>query len=524
MMADTNGYSSKWSPALSVPWASAPGRIETEMADLMVYGEIPKEIDGTFYRIMADPFYPPSPENNIPIEGDGHVSAFRICNGQVDMKTKYVDTERLKLERKANRRLFGLYRNPFTHHPCVRAAVDSTANTNMVYWAGRLLALKEVALPYEIDPNTLDTIRYDPFEGQVAAKTFTAHPKVDPYTDELVVFGYEAKGLASLDVVIYALNKKGQKQDEQWIKLPHCAMVHDCAITPDFIILVLWPFEAELERLKAGEHHWAWNPNRPATFVVTPRRPGKYLPKGWKVGESRVYEWDNCIALHTAGAWQEDEGEVLYMESSRVFDNELPFFPATDGGRAMPPPTPTGKADFVRWKFDLSRPSSSRITDPQVILDVPSEFPRIDERFMTRPYTHLFLDVVLGPSSGPGVIPSLNGLAMLNTATRKTVFYNPGENCHVEEPVFIPRHKDAPQGDGWVLTMVEKKSTNLSELVVLDTRDFGRPTALIRLPYRIRGQIHGNWVPSEQLGERRSLVRELGDVQISGRGALESDM
>ncbi|KAL4745201.1 hypothetical protein BDW72DRAFT_198872 [Aspergillus terricola var. indicus] len=496
-----------------------PGRMETELADVIVQGSLPQEINGTFYGIMADPFYPPSPENSIPIDGDGHISAFRISNGRVNMKTKYVDTERLKLEHKANRRLFGLYRNPFTHHPCVRAAVDSTANTNMVYWAGRLIALKEVALPYEVDPTTLKTLRYDPFAGQIAAKTFTAHPKVDPFTNELVVFGYEAKGLATPDVVIYALNEKGVKQDEQWLELPYCAMVHDCAITPNFIILVLWPFETDLERMKAGKQHWAWNPNRPATFIVTPRRPGKHLPKGWKAGESRVYEWDNCIALHTAGAWEEGDGMALYMESSRVFDNELPFFPPAEGG--MPPPT--GKADFVRWKFDLRQPSRSCIPEPQVILDVPSEFPRIDERFMTRPYKILFLDVVLN-THGPGVISSLDGLAMVDTATGNTVYYNPGENCHVEEPLFIPRSSDAPEGAGWVLTMVERKSVNRSDLVLLDTQDFSRPVATIQLPYRIRGQIHGNWVPTELVDSSRSLARELADAQVSGRGALEKKM
>jgi carotenoid cleavage dioxygenase-like enzyme len=518
--AETNDLSSQWTPAFSLPWASAPSRLEAEVADLVVYGEIPKEIDGTFYRIMADPFYAPSPENTMPIEGDGHLSAFRIHNGQVDMKTKYVDTERLKLERKANKRLFGLYRNPFTHHPCVRAAVDSTANTNMVYWAGRLLALKEVALPYQMDPDTLETIKYDPFEGQVAAKTFTAHPKVDPFSDELVVFGYEAKGLASLDIVVYALDSNGEKRDEQWIKAPWPGMIHDCAITPNFIILAMWPYEADIERMKAGKHHWAWNHNRPTTFIVTPRRPGKYLPTGWKEGEYRVYEWDNCIVLHTAGAWEEEDGGVLYMESSRVFDNELIFFPPAEG--VMPPPT--GKADFVRWKFDLSLPTGSRITEPKVVLDLASEFPRIDERFMTKAYSCLFLDVVLGARVAPGVIPSLNGLAMVNTQTGKTEYYDPGEHCHVEEPVFIPRTKDAPEGDGWVLTMVERRAINRSDLVLLDTKNFSQPTAIIQLPYKIRGQIHGNWVPAEQLGERRSLVRKVGDVAVSGRGALESKM
>jgi len=67
----------------------------------------------------------------------------------------------IDLELQANGRLFGLYRNPFTHHPCVRAAVDSTANTNVVQWAGHLLALKEVALPYTIDPDTLATLQYN---------------------------------------------------------------------------------------------------------------------------------------------------------------------------------------------------------------------------------------------------------------------------------------------------------------------------------------------------------------------------
>lgn len=84
--------------------------LEGEIADLLVYGEIPEAIDGTFYRIMVDPFYPLHPKNNIPIEGDGSINAIRIHKGRVDMKTKYVETERLKLERKAGKRMFGLYR------------------------------------------------------------------------------------------------------------------------------------------------------------------------------------------------------------------------------------------------------------------------------------------------------------------------------------------------------------------------------------------------------------------------------
>lgn len=276
-----HGLTSKWPQAFDLAGSNSPCRIEGEIGDLVVLGEIPTAIDGTFYRVMCDPFVPPHPDN-VPLDGDGHVSAFRIHNGRVDMKIKYVETERYKLERKAGKALFGLYRNPFTHHPCVRAAVDSTANTNMVYWADRLLALKESALPYEMHPDTLETLCYDPFGGQVNAKAFTAHPKIDPFSDELVVYGYEAKGLATKDIVIYSLDKNGIMHDEQWIESPWCAPIHDCVITPNFIVLILWPFETNLDRMKAGKQHWAWDYNLPATFIVVPRRKTSKIPASWK--------------------------------------------------------------------------------------------------------------------------------------------------------------------------------------------------------------------------------------------------
>lgn len=93
----------------------------------VVLGDIPKEIDGCFYRVMVDPFVPPHPDN-VPIDGDGNISVFQFHNGKVDLKTRYIDTERLKLERKANKAMFGLYRNPFTHHPCVRCVEVNTWN------------------------------------------------------------------------------------------------------------------------------------------------------------------------------------------------------------------------------------------------------------------------------------------------------------------------------------------------------------------------------------------------------------
>ncbi|KAK7530165.1 carotenoid oxygenase [Phyllosticta citribraziliensis] len=516
------GLTSKWPVALDLTGSNLPCRLEGEIGDLVVMGEIPKEITGTFYRVMCDPFVPPHPDN-VPLDGDGSIQAFRVLDGRVDMKMRYIETERYKLERKANKALFGLYRNPFTHHPCVRAAVDSTANTNLVYWADHLLALKEGALPYAVDPHTLETRGYDPFEKQnVKSKTFTAHPKVDPYTEELVVFGYEAKGLASKDIVVYHLDKNGNKYDEQWIEAPWPALIHDSAITTNFLILVLWPFEASVERMKQGKQHWAWDYKLPATFIVVPRRKTSAQAAGWREGEHRVYPWRNCMPIHTAGAWEEDDGhgsKKVFVESSRVHDNAFPFFPPDDGTM----PAADAKADFVRWSLDLSKASNTALPDPRVVLDLPSEFPRIDERLMTTAYNIVFLCVFL-PDAADGsknIFHGLNALAMHDHRANTTRFFYAGDDALVQEPVFIPRTADAAEADGWVLAMVERRSANRNDLVVIDTREFERPVAIVQLPFHVKSQIHGNWVEAERLGKMDSIVREVGDVSISRKGALE---
>lgn len=41
-----------------------PCRFEGEVRSLEVHGTIPDEIDGTFYRVMPDPQFPPFVEND----------------------------------------------------------------------------------------------------------------------------------------------------------------------------------------------------------------------------------------------------------------------------------------------------------------------------------------------------------------------------------------------------------------------------------------------------------------------------
>lgn len=77
------------------------------------------------------------------------------------------------------------------------------------------------------------------------------------------------------------------------------------------------------------------------------------------------------------------------------------------------PPEDT-KADYVRWIIDVTKPEGTQLPDPEVLVDLPSEFPRVDERFLSR-HTHItWLDCFI-PSASDGkknIFQGLNGLAM----------------------------------------------------------------------------------------------------------------
>jgi carotenoid cleavage dioxygenase-like enzyme len=220
--------------------------------DCIIDGEIPRTIDGTFYRVAADtlhvPKHPKVPslpkrlnDQDVPFNGDGAIAAFRIRDGGVDFRTKFVRTEKFVRERAARRALVGQYRNPFTDDPAVAGTNRTTANTNVVWLYGHLLALKEDALPYELDPHTLETIGTYDFAKQYTAPTFTAHPKVDPSNGETICYGYETKGLGSKDVKYVLFDKEGKKIEDFDFQAPYCGLMHDVAFTANFVIFQIYP-------------------------------------------------------------------------------------------------------------------------------------------------------------------------------------------------------------------------------------------------------------------------------------------
>ena len=73
---------------------------------------------------------------------------------------------------------------------------------------------------------------------------------------------------------------------------------------------------------------------------------------------------------------------------------------------------------------------------------------------------------------------------------------HPGGAGWGAEPVFVPRSPDAPEGDGWLLFLVNHNAANLAELRVVDALDItGPPVAVARLPFNQPTAFHGCFVP-----------------------------
>ena len=139
---------------------------------------------------------------------------WRTCSDSrtvhVDYRSRWVRTERFRLQEQARRSLFGRYRNRYTNDPSVAGKNMGTANTNIVWHGRKLLALKEDSLPMELDPETLETRGEWRYEGAVSAVSLTAHPKLDYHTNELLTFSYQARGDATTDIVFYVARRGGR--------------------------------------------------------------------------------------------------------------------------------------------------------------------------------------------------------------------------------------------------------------------------------------------------------------------------
>ena len=467
-----------------------PFRMEVDLRDCEVDGRLPADLRGSFYRIGPDFQYPPRLPN-IPFDGEGHLGVFHFADGHVDYRSRYVQTQRFKAQAAARESLFGVYRNPYTDDARVAGLSRGTANTGVVYHHGKLLVLKEDSPPVIVDADSLATLDdYYTFDGQLRSLTFTAHPKIDSETGELVAFGYEARGEATDDIAIMSFDTRGQLTWEAWIKAPYVGFIHDFAVTQNHVAFLATPMVTSVERMKHGQVHFAWDSRLP-TWLGVLRRGGDGSDLRWFKGPERC-------ATHTMGTFS--DGTRLYVDMDMAETNQFPFFPNLDGAPFDPV---RAQGHVTRLSVDLAK--SRPDYDMEILYPENGILSRQDDRYHTVPYGVGFMPTLdAARPLDPRLVEAspmrpFNCWTRFDHATRRATSYFAGPDSSVQECCFVPRHARAAEGDGYLIGVVNRWLEVRSDLLVLDaTRLEDGPLATVRLPTRIHPQIHGWWVPDEQ--------------------------
>ena len=93
----------------------------------------------------------------------------------------------------------------------------------------------------------------------------------------------------------------------------------------------------------------------------------------------------------------------------------------------------------------------------------------------------------------------LGAIGRIDHSTGELKTWVPGENCGVQEPQFVIK-PGAPEGDGYLLALVNRLAENRSDLAILDAKRIeDGPIAVLRVPVRVRATFHGMWVADSTL-------------------------
>ncbi len=447
----------------------APVRTEDDFV-ANVTGEIPKGLNGTLYRTGPNPQFEPRDRNYHWFSGDGMIHAFRVEDGRVTYKNRYVRTPKWQLENEHGRSLFsGL--NPMGADPLAAGKDGGVANTNIIAHAGKLLALEEGHMPFELEQGSLNSLGYaEQYIGRV-----TAHPKLDPKTGEMTWFGYGVGEMPLSAGMSYGVtDASGKVTRRSDFQAPYSAMVHDFMVTENYVLFPIMPLTGSLERAMQGLPAYAWEPEKPVHVGV--------MRRDADVSTIRWFNAPASYVFHPMNAYEVD-GKIV-AEVCRY--DSAPLFPLADGS-----PGQRTAARLTRWTFDLSSKTDAILEE--VIDDLDSEFPRFDERLAGSAYRHGFY--AADPTNSKSV--KLNAIAHLDlkTGQRQVHAFQGGDMT--SEPVFTPRSADAAEGDGWLTAVVYRAGEDRSDFVVFDALDVAQgPIGVAELPRRVPFGFHGNWVPA----------------------------
>ncbi|MFK0019410.1 carotenoid oxygenase family protein [Streptomyces sp. NPDC090798] len=142
-----------------------------------------------------------------------------------------------------------------------------------------------------------------------------------------------------------------------------------------------------------------------------------------------------------------------------------------------------------RWVIDLAADS----VDEQIIDDLAVEIPTLNEDFLRAEHRYQYAVSFPGQDGYGGY-----GIVKYDRTTGARRVHRAGDARLPGEAVFVPAAGATREDDGCLLTVVSDLEQDASQFLVLDASGLDR-IAIVHLPRRVTGGIHGCWIPDTDL-------------------------
>nr|AFJ94680.1 carotenoid cleavage dioxygenase 1 [Vitis vinifera] len=489
----------------------APVRDETPPCkNLPVIGYLPECLNGEFVRVGPNPKFSPVAGYHW-FDGDGMIHGLHIKDGKATYVSRYVRTSRLKQEEYFGGAKFmrigdlkGLFGLLMVNMQMLRAKLKildvsygtGTGNTALVYHHGKLLALSEADKPYVLkvledgDLQTLGMLDYD----KRLTHSFTAHPKVDPFTGEMFSFGYSH---TPPYITYRVISKDGFMHEPVPITISDPIMMHDFAITENYAIFMDLPlYFRPKEMVKEKKLIFTFDATKKARFGVLPRYAKNELHIKW-------FELPNCFIFHNANAWEEEDEVVLI--TCRLENPDLDLV----GGDVKEKLENFGNELYeMRFNMKTCIASQRKLSASSV------DFPRVNESYTGRKQRYVYGTILDSIAKVTGIIkfdlhaePD-TGKSKLEVGGNVQGIFDLGVGRFGSEAVFVPREPGitSEEDDGYLIFFIHDEKTGKSYVNVIDAKTMSPdPIAIVELPNRVPYGFHAFFVTEEQLKEQAKL-------------------
>ncbi|KAG5222992.1 carotenoid 9,10(9',10')-cleavage dioxygenase [Salix suchowensis] len=478
--------------------------------DLPVKGHLPKCMNGEFVRVGPNPKFAPVAGYHW-FDGDGMIHGLHIIDGKAAYVRRFVRTSRLKQEEFFGgakfmkigdlKGLFGLLMVSMQILRQKTKVLDKsygigTGNTNLIYHNGKLLALQEADKPYVVkvmedgDLHTLGLLDYD----KRLKHSFTAHPKVDPFTGEMFTFGCSHEPPY---VTYRVISKDGVMHDPVPITISDPIMMHDFAITENYAVFMDLPLYFQpKEMVKDKKFIFAFDETKKARFGVLPRYAKDDLLIKW-------FELPNCFVFHNANAWEEEDEIVLI--TCRLQNPDLDM---VNGAVKEKLENFTNELYEMRFNMKNSVASQKKLSEPAV------DFPRVNESYTGRKQRYVYGTLLDSIAKVTGIVKfDLHsepepGKGKIEVGGNVKGIFDLGPGRFGSEAVFVPSKPGttSEEDDGYLIFFAHDENTGKSSVNVIDAKTMSAdPVAVVELPRRVPYGFHAFFVSEEQLHEQAKL-------------------